>query len=106
MQEPTCWCWHEDWGFGNCQEDWSSSTRFPVLEKSLTNDINLSMPDSIDFYRFKLNQAKEIHTNLKENPEKRSHGYSLTYAKKDVNNFKKKLDMAILLWGNEEDKTK
>jgi len=67
--------------------------------KSRENDINLSMPESIDFYAHKLEQAKEIHVFLKKNPDKRSHSYSLTYAKKDVNVAQKNYDIAVKLWG-------
>ncbi|MDO9963690.1 DUF3560 domain-containing protein, partial [Glaesserella parasuis] len=31
-------------------------------------------------------------------PEKREHSYSLTYAKKAVNEFKQKVRLAELLW--------
>jgi len=70
--------------------------------KSRENDINLSMPESIDFYEHKLEEAKKIHVFLKENPEKRSHSYSLTYAKKDVNVAKKNYGTALTLWGRSE----
>jgi len=66
--------------------------------KSRENDINLSMPESIDFYAHKLEQAKEIHLFLKKNPDKRKHNYSLTYAKKDVNVAQKNYDIAVKLW--------
>jgi len=68
--------------------------------KSKENDINLSMPESIDFYENKLEQVKEIHLFLKKNPDKRSHSYSLIYAKKDVNVAQKNHDTAIKLWGD------
>ena len=66
--------------------------------KSRENDINLSMPESIDFYEHKLEQAKEKHLFLKNNPDKRSHSYSLTYAKKDLNTTQKNHDIAVKLW--------
>lgn len=43
-------------------------------------DINLSMPESIGFYEYKLEEAKRKHKFYKENPEAREHSYSLTYA--------------------------
>lgn len=67
--------------------------------KSRENDINLSIPESIDFYAHKLEQAKEKHLFLKKKPDKRSHSYSLTYAKKDLNTAQKNCDIAIKLWG-------
>lgn len=66
--------------------------------KSRENDINLSMPESIDFYAHKLEQTKETHLFLKKNPDKRSHSYSLTYAKKDLNVAQKNYDTAVKLW--------
>lgn len=61
--------------------------------------INLSMPESIDFYAFKLAQAKEKHEGLKSGKYPRLHAYSLTYAKKAVNDMEKNHKLAIQLWG-------
>ena len=66
---------------------------------SRTNEINLSMPESIEYFQFKLEQAKAHHADLKANPEKRSHSYSLTYANKEVKELTKKYDLAVKLWG-------
>ena len=63
------------------------------------NDINLSMPESIDYFKHKLEEAKSVHEGLKNGTIERSHSYSLTYAKKEVNENEKKLKLAILLWG-------
>lgn len=65
-------------------------------------DINLSMPESIEFYEYKLEVAKEKHKYLKDNPDKRSHSYSLTYANKEVKEVEKNLELAVKLWGSEE----
>ncbi|PVH26320.1 DUF3560 domain-containing protein [Sphingobacterium corticibacter] len=62
------------------------------------NDINLSMPESLDFYEFKLEQAKKLHEDLKSGKVERSHSFSLTYAKRDVNELTKKLQLAQKLW--------
>lgn len=67
--------------------------------ESRENEINLSMPESIDFYEHKLETAKEKHSYLKDHPEARSHSYSLTYAKKAVNEAHKNYDTAVKLWG-------
>ena len=53
--------------------------------------INLSMPESIDFYAFKVEQLTKAHQYLKDHPEARSHGYALTYAKKDLKRGAKEL---------------
>ena len=67
------------------------------------NEINLSMPESLEYYEFKLMEAKENHKDLKENPENRRHSYSLTYAKKEVNNQLKNVELAVRLWGTDEE---
>ena len=61
--------------------------------------INLSMPESIDFYEHKLEKAKEYHEGLKSGKYPREHMYSLTYAKKEVNELQKKYELAKKLWG-------
>lgn len=61
--------------------------------------INLSMPESIDFYQHKLEKAKEYHEGLKSGKCPREHAYSLTYAKKEVNELQKKYELAVKLWG-------
>lgn len=66
--------------------------------ESKANDINLSMPESMEYYEFKLEQAKEYHDGLKSGKYERRHSYSLTYAKKEVNEIEKKLEVAKKLW--------
>lgn len=65
---------------------------------SRTNDINLSMPDSLEYYEFQLEKAKEKHEGLKSGAIPRSHSFSLTYAKKEVNEIEKKIVLAKRLW--------
>jgi len=62
------------------------------------NTINLSMPESLDFYEFELEKAKEKHLFYKNNPDKREHSFSLTYAKNKVNEVEKLLKLAQRLW--------
>ena len=64
-----------------------------------TEDINLSMPESLDYYRKVVEQAKARHQGLKDGTIEREHAYSLTYAKKAVNEADKNLQRAIRLWG-------
>lgn len=66
------------------------------------NDINLSMPESVEFYEYKLEQAKQTHQGLKDGTIKREHSFSLTYAKKSVNDAEKNLETAVKLWGDED----
>lgn len=66
--------------------------------ESRANDINLSMPKSIEYYEYKLQQATEIHEGLKSGKIQRDHSFSLTYAKKEVNELTKKFALAKRLW--------
>ncbi len=66
--------------------------------KRRANDINLSMPESLEYYEYKLEEAKELHEGLKSGKYPRRHSYSLTYAKKDVNEITKKYELAKKLW--------
>jgi hypothetical protein len=61
--------------------------------------INLSMPESLEFYEYKLEEAKEKHEGLKSGKYERRHSYSLTYAKKAVNEALKNFETALKLWG-------
>lgn len=63
-----------------------------------TNEINLSMPESLEFYEYKVEEAKIKHEFYKANPDKREHSFSLTYAKKAVNDAEKNLQFAEKLW--------
>lgn len=67
--------------------------------ESRANDINLSMPESIEYYEFKLAEAKSRHEGLKSGEIPRDHSFSLTYAKKEVNELAKKYELAKRLWG-------
>ena len=66
--------------------------------EDMAGKIDLSMPESLEYFQFELEKAKAKHQDLKNHPEKRSHSYSLTYAKKAVNEIEKKLNIAKLLW--------
>lgn len=65
---------------------------------SLSNQINLSMPESIDFFKQQLEEATNYHNGLKDGSIQREHAYSLTYANKRCNELRKKLELAIALW--------
>ena len=66
--------------------------------ESLTDVINLSMPESLEFFKIQLEEATEYHKGLKDGTIPRAHSYSLTYAKKKVNELKKKSEIAVKLW--------
>lgn len=65
---------------------------------SMTNKIDLSMPESLDFFKIQLEEAIIYHKELKESSIKREHAYSLTYANKRVKELKDKYDTAVKLW--------
>lgn len=67
------------------------------------NSINLSMPESIEYFEFKLEEARKNHQFLKDHPEKREHSMSLQYANRDVKEIEKNLSLAVKLWGSEEE---
>ena len=67
------------------------------------NKIDLSMPDSLEYFEEELRKAKEYHQLLKDNPEKRSHSMSLQYANKAVKEMTERVEMAIRLWGEPEE---
>jgi Domain of unknown function (DUF3560) len=66
--------------------------------ESRANTINLSMPDCLDFFEFELEKAKVKHEGLKNGTIERDHSFSLTYAKKEVNELEKKIELAKRLW--------
>ena len=68
----------------------------------MADKIDLSMPESIDFYANKLEAAKEYHEGVKSGKYPRQHAYTLTYAKKAVNDAQKCYDIAVKLWGETE----
>lgn len=64
------------------------------------NDVNLSMPESVEYYEYKFEEAKELHEGLKSGKYERGHSFSLTYAKKAVNEAEKNLLLAKKLWAD------
>jgi hypothetical protein len=66
--------------------------------ENLASKIDLSMPESLEFFEAQYEEAIEYHKGLKDGNIKRDHSYSLTYAKKRCNDLKKKCDIAIKLW--------
>lgn len=66
----------------------------------LADTVNLSMPESLEFFEVQAKEAAEYHKAMKEGVIPRRHSYSLTYAKKRVNELNKKHQIAIKLWGD------
>jgi len=63
-------------------------------------EITLAMPESFEYFVKQLEKASAYHEGLKNGSIEREHSYSLTYAKKEVNELKKKVEIAKLLWGD------
>lgn len=61
-------------------------------------DINLSMPESVEYYQYKVEKAKEYHEGVKSGKYPKEHSYTLTYAKKALNEAEKNLQTAKKLW--------
>ena len=61
--------------------------------------IDLSMPESIEYYAHRLQEAKRIHSGLKDGSIPREYGMQLQYAKNAVNEAQKNYDIALKLWG-------
>ena len=67
--------------------------------EKMAKKIDLSIPDSLEFFATQLEEAKEYHQGLKSGEIAKEHSYSLTYAKKRVNELTKKHEIAVKLWG-------
>jgi len=63
------------------------------------SQFNLSMPDCIGFYEYKVEEATKYHEGIKCGEIKKEHAYTLTYAKKARNEAEKNLALAKRLWG-------
>lgn len=63
------------------------------------NDINISMPESLDLYKYKFEEAEKFHADMKSGKIPRTHMGSLEHAKKEANKFKKLYELATQLWG-------
>lgn len=68
----------------------------------LATKIDLSMPESIDFFSAQLAEAIEYHKGLKDGSIPRSHSYSLAYAAKNVKELRGKYETAVKLWGDSD----
>ena len=61
---------------------------------------NLADPESINYFEDQLAKAEEYHKGVKEGKYPREHAFTLTYAKKAVNELKEKCQIAQELWGD------
>lgn len=86
---------------GNCvKEQEIAKTKEQKAEywEKKANEINLSMPESLEFYSYKLKKAQEHHKGLKDGTIKKEHSFSMQYANKSVKDLTRKLQIAQKLW--------
>ncbi|MDD4495987.1 MAG: DUF3560 domain-containing protein [Eubacteriales bacterium] len=62
-------------------------------------EITLASPESLEYFKHKLEKATEYQKGLKDGSIEKSHSYSLQYATKDVKELKNKVKIATELWG-------
>ena len=67
--------------------------------ESQTNKIDLSMPESEEYFQHLLEKSQNYHAELKADSTKRAHSMSLSYAGKEVKDIKVKIETARILWG-------
>ena len=87
---------------GKCVEESEKAERYnerAAYWEKKADTINLSMPESIEYFEFELEKAKAVHEGMKNGSIPRLHSYSLTYAKKRVNEMEAKYKLAVKLWG-------
>lgn len=76
-----------------------SHTQKAESYEARTDIINLSMPESIEYFKAELEKAQARHAGLKDGTIPREHSYSLTYATKEIKELQKKVELAEKLWG-------
>lgn len=93
---------HRNWKrMENAMEEFKKADEYrerTAYWESLSKEINLSMPESVEYFKYQLTEAKEYHQFLKDNPGERPHDMALAYAAKKVKDLKKKHEIAIKLW--------
>ena len=61
-------------------------------------EINLAMPESLEYFKHKLEKAVDYHSKVKSGEVPQEHSFTLAYAKKAVNDLKEKVEIATKLW--------
>lgn len=69
--------------------------------KRKANEINLSIPESLEFYKYRLDEAQKYHKGLKDGSIPKEHSYSMQYANKEVKELTRKVEIAQKLWGDQ-----
>jgi hypothetical protein len=65
----------------------------------MAGKIDLSMPESIEYFEHKLAKATAIQQGMKDGSITRAHSFSLAYASKEVKDLTAKVTTAKKLWG-------
>lgn len=68
-----------------------------------SKEITLAIPESLEYFTAQLEKAIEVQKGMKDGTIQRTHAYSLVYATKAVKELKTKVEIAKLLWGEQED---
>ncbi len=66
--------------------------------EAMQDKIDLSMPESIEYFTHELEKAKKYHQGLKDGSIERMHSMSLSYASKKLKDVQKNLEIAKKLW--------
>lgn len=85
----------------NAMEEFKKADAYKARSEyweGLANKIDLSMPESIEFFEIQLEEALIYQKGLKDGSIPREHDYSLPYATKKVKELKSKVELAIKLW--------
>ena len=61
--------------------------------------INLSTPESLEYFTNELIKAEQHHNDLKTGKAEREHSFSLAYSSKHIKELKDKIKFAKILWG-------
>lgn len=78
----------------------SYESRIEYWEKK-AQEVNLSMPESLEFFQMQLADAEKYHQALKNGTIEKPHSLALSYAKKRCNDIKNKIEIAQTLWGEQ-----
>jgi len=82
-------------------EEYKKAKRYDDKIDSLSrrvNNVDLSMPESLEYYKEKLEKAVIYHKKLKSGEIEKEHDYSMQYALQNVKKLKKKVELATQLW--------
>lgn len=70
--------------------------------ESMAVKIDLSMPESLDYFKMQLEDAVKLHKGLKDGSIEKKHSLSMAYANKKVKDLKAKYEIAKKLWEDEQ----